>query len=197
MPPIELRALFNEAMSRFAVLEHDIILRGVSERGLCSRLAMVLEPLAHQAGLDGYRADVEYNRGRGTDVKLIVGDDWRQIPITCDLILHSRGALDPDNLIAIEMKRSSHDALEEAKDRARLRALTDAERFPRRVDRRHHGHVFGYDVGYFVELRRDRFHVEEYQSGRHVANWIVTSGTGEVGLSTPVNVMIGDLFAPR
>jgi hypothetical protein len=193
----ELRKLFSDAMARFAVAEHDIIIRGVSERGLCSRLAMVLEPLALEAGLNGYRADVEYNRGRGTDVKLIVGENWRQIAITCDLILHSRGALDPDNLIAVEMKRSSHDEVEKAKDRARLRALTDAERFPRHIDRRHQGHVFGYEVGYFVELRRDRFHVEEYQSGRHVADWIMASGTGEVTAPKPVNAVARDLFDLR
>jgi hypothetical protein len=32
------------------------------------------------------------------------------------------------------------------------------------------GHLSGYEIGHYVELRRDRFHVEEGQSGRHVAD---------------------------
>lgn len=190
----DLRVLFADALTSFAAAERGIILQGVSERGLCARLAMRLEPLAHALGLDGYRADVEYNRGRGTDLKLIVGDRWEQIAITCDLILHSRGALDRDNLIAVEMKRRSHDPREKAKDRARLRALTDVERFPRDNGRGGRRHVFGYELGYFVELHRDVFTIEEYVGGRQSDSYHLVAGSDRLQLIKAVEPVLPGLL---
>jgi len=172
-PDVSLEAmqrLFRDAFGEFCAGETHNIRSGVSERNLCQRLAFPLERAAYAAGLEQYRADVEYNRANDDSVKAIVGQHLEQVTITCDLILHSRGAVpDQDNLIAIEMKRSSHPEGEKAKDRHRLIALTRAP---------FHGvwpdggtvdfeHVCGYVVGYFVELDRRAgvFRIEEYVSG--------------------------------
>lgn len=169
-----LREVFRGAFTSFIAQDIDCIRRGVSERNLCCRLAMVLEPLAHARGLTGYRADVEYNRGSGTNLKTIVNDVWELIPITCDLILHSRGRLLRDNLIAIEMKRLSHEQLEKDRDRVRLMALTDGKRTPaRRAGPRRGEQVYGYELGYFVELRHNHFLIEEYVGGRQTTAWSI------------------------
>src|SRR3546814_16494171 len=82
---------------------------------------------AVEAGYDGYRADTEYNRKQGGQVKTILDETMHVVRITCDLILHSRGrVVERDNLIAIEMKRWSHSEREKPKARDRLRALTIA-----------------------------------------------------------------------
>ncbi len=48
------------------------------------------------------------------------------IPITWDIIVQSRGEyINQDNLIAIEMKKSSNTKAEKDKDRERLIALTE------------------------------------------------------------------------
>ncbi|MBL9067113.1 MAG: hypothetical protein JNN10_12540 [Sphingopyxis sp.] len=170
----DLRLLFRTAFASFIEQNIDCIRRGVSERNLCSRLAMVLEPLAHAQGLTGYRADVEYNRGQGTELKTIVNNRWEEITITCDLILHSRGKLERDNLIAIEMKRASHDPVDKARDRVRLEALTDEKRTATcRARSRRGEHVYGYELGYFVELKRANFAIEEYVGGAQVSGWTI------------------------
>src|SRR3546814_5091694 len=93
-----------------------------SERNLCARWAPLLEMAAVEAGDDGYRADTEYNRKQGGQVKTILDETMHVVRITCDLILHSRGrVVERDNLIAIEMKRLSHPEREKQKDRVRLR----------------------------------------------------------------------------
>lgn len=173
----DLRHLFKAAFASFIEQNIDCITRGVSERNLCSRLAMVLEPMAHGRGLVEYRADVEYNRGVGTDLKTIVNDKWETIPITCDLILHSRGKLERDNLIALEMKRASHDAVDKARDRVRLEALTGDQKTTSSPMRSRYGEsIYGYEVGYFVELKRRRFVVEEYVGGKPVDTWEIDFG---------------------
>lgn len=172
----DLRDLFRAALQRFAELERSNVASGVSERSLCARLAMVLEPMALERGLCGYFADVEYNRGRGDRVKAIIDAQYRVLSVTCDLILHARGVRQPDNLIAVEMKRHSHRQDDKDSDRERLRALTGAARelmdygTGRPVE-----HVSGYALGYFVELLRGgRFSIEEYAGGVQVDGWILT-----------------------
>lgn len=164
-----MRALFRDAFEEFCAVDARNINSGVAERNLCQRLSFPLERQAYAAGLEHYRADVEFNRANNDTVKGIIGQHMEQVTITCDLILHSRGAAEQDNLIAIEMKRSSHPEAEKAKDRHRLMALTRAP---------FHGvwpdggtvdfeHVCGYVVGYFVELDRRAgvFRIEEYVGG--------------------------------
>lgn len=168
--PDLLESLFLKSFERFLVAEADNILIGTSERNLCARLAFLLEDEARAAGLVEYYADVEYNRKQRGLVKTILDDQARVIPITSDLIFHSRGAfIAEDNLITVEMKRREHKEDEKQKDRDRLRAMTkpsfddiwsaDGKTQPE--------HVCGYVLGYFLELDADerRFLVEEYRNG--------------------------------
>src|SRR3546814_16090161 len=78
----------------FTEREAENILHGTSERNLCARWAPLLEMAAVEAGYDGYRADTEYNRKQGGQVKTILDETMHVVRITCDLILHSRGRVD-------------------------------------------------------------------------------------------------------
>lgn len=166
----QLRAYFDACFQDFLTAERDNILHGTSERSLCGRLALVLESRKAEFLGEGYFADTEYNRKQGGQVKTILDANYEIVSITCDIIVHSRGRIvTQDNLIAIEMKRSSHPEREKAKDRMRLRALTkasydnvwsaDGETLPE--------HVCGYVLGYFLELdaTSQSFSVEEYAGG--------------------------------
>lgn len=170
---ISLRAmqrLFRASFAEFRHREALNIRNGVSERNLCQRLSFPLEARAHAAGLNQYYADAEYNRANDGRLKTIAGENMEVVTITCDLILHSRGIKrEADNLIAIEMKRSTHPAAEKRKDRIRLMALirepmdgvwsADGRADP--------FHVCGYVVGYFAELNLEAglFRIEEYVRG--------------------------------
>ena len=170
---VDLRSLFRSAFETFLNVERSNIASGVSERSLCARLAMVLEPAAHEQGLTAYRADVEYNRGRGDKVKVIVDHRYHVMKVTCDLVLHGRGLIQPDNLLAIEMKRHSHAEGDKEDDRVRLRAMTgEAQHLVDYRTGRPVEHVSGYALGYLVELMRGGwFKVEEYAGGRQVGEW--------------------------
>jgi len=75
-----------------------------------------------------YKVDVEYNRNKGGKLETITTDGTNSLNITCDLIVHSRGASKiQDNLIAIEMKKSTRTKKSRNKDRDRLKALTKSE----------------------------------------------------------------------
>jgi hypothetical protein len=168
-----MRRLFRQALAEFCAGEGHNIRSGVSERNLCQRLSFPLERAAYAAGLEGYRADVEYNRANDDTIKTIVGQRMEPVTITCDLILHSRGQTqEQDNLIAIEMKRSGHPAAEKAKDRYRLMALTRAPFegvWPAGGDIEFE-YVCDYVVGYFLVLdrRSELFRIEEYVRGELV-----------------------------
>ncbi|WP_288403795.1 hypothetical protein [uncultured Acinetobacter sp.] len=177
-----LTQIFEQSLNQFFQRESQNILSGVSERNLCSRLAIPLERLAHQNGLTNYYADTEYNRKQNGMVKTMLGEDMKTINITCDLILHSRGEVMPrDNLIAIEMKKSERSEEEKNNDRARLCTLTktsfddvwsfDGKTYPE--------HVCGYEVGYFIELDKNKhyYKVQQFQSGE-----LVSEFNGQFGL---------------
>lgn len=147
--------ILKDSLQIFVEGETDNILSGVSERNLCGRLALILEAVAHEAGLVGYYADAEYNRKQGGRIKTILDDHMQEVVINSDLILHSRGEIMArDNLIAIEMKKSHRPEAEKESDRARLRAMTktsyddvwvfDGVTPPE--------HVCGYELGTFIEI---------------------------------------------
>lgn len=119
-------ALFDRAHTRFLGEQIDLISSRVSERTLCGQLMLyIYEEMKQDYRLAKYYVDVEYNRNfyRSKEIRNSLGKNVR---ITCDLIVHSRGnVLSQDNLIAIEMKKvppmiSSN--IED--DRERLMALT-------------------------------------------------------------------------
>ena len=85
------------------------------------------------------------------------------------MILHSRGTLQRDNLIAIEMKKKHHKKAGKDADRERLIALTmqnnvySIGQIPE--------HVSGYELGLFIELDVPgaQFLVETYRGGEMVS----------------------------
>ena len=125
----EMIMLFHDANASF--LSHNMALfeTEVAERTLCGALMIALNSaIKHGFGrlnrYKNYFVDVEYNRNGGS-VKTIINDDLEIVPINCDLILHSRGRNKwQDNLIAIEMKKSTRPETEKQSDRNRLIALT-------------------------------------------------------------------------
>ena len=150
-----LHNMCSSSLDEFLSVERNNISSGVSERNLCARFSIILERIAKEYGFHGYYADTEYNRKQNEKVKTILDDDYKVVNVTCDLILHSRGeVINRDNLIAIEMKKSTRPEKEKHSDRERLRTLTkssydgvwsfDGETHPE--------HVCGYEMGIFVEL---------------------------------------------
>jgi hypothetical protein len=169
MPIQILLELFNAALAEFLQREHANIKADISERNLCGRLMLYLDAARKHYGLASYFTDTEYNRNMG-DLKRI-----RHNPIdppdiiTCDLILHSRGRQDPDNLIAIEMKKKKHSKTSKDADRRRLEALTRTGAAARRLSRRS-DHVYDYKLGLFIELDTQRmaYLIEVYREGAKV-----------------------------
>ncbi len=149
-----LKEIFDEAFERFLQEERALIVNNSSERALCCRLAMKLEDIIHKRKIEGYYADAEYNRNHGR-VKTIIGAGAKELVINTDIIVHSRGEnLLQDNLIVIEMKKSTQPLQEKNDDRDRLVVMTkdsyddvwsaDGITKPE--------HVCGYELGVFIEI---------------------------------------------
>ncbi len=169
----QLTELFDETLNIFFVGEVQNILDDVAERNLCGRLAIYLTPKLQDYELIGYYADPEYNRKQGGQVKTILDGDMNEITIQCDLIVHSRGNIvEQDNLIAIEMKKSTRPDAERIADRIRLRAMTrDSYDGVWATDGvTHPEHVCGYLVGVYMILNiaARSCSIEYYQHGNLV-----------------------------
>lgn len=151
----DLRTLFHASFQCFLETEAENMCAGISERNLCARLANILELKAHESGLPKeYKADVEYNRKQGGEIKTIIDDNLKIIKITCDIILHSRGKMgEEDNLIAIEMKKKERPKSEGVSDRQRL-ALMTRKSFDNiwSWNGTSPEHVCGYRYGYYIEF---------------------------------------------
>lgn len=120
-----LKGMFWEANRAF--LENHVILirRKISERCLCGALMYELNKQLEK-NLKKYYADIEFNRDEG-NVKRIsykTDDGVYSKRIFTDIIVHSRGEVGLDNLIALEMKKSSASQEEIDDDKARLKHLT-------------------------------------------------------------------------
>jgi hypothetical protein len=163
-----LMSLFEEAFNEFLEKERDNIIANISERNLCGRLMLYFDAARLRYGLTDYFTDTEYNRNLG-DIKRIMHSRTGSNIITYDIILHSRGQQRDDNLIAIEMKKKIHSRASKNADRARLVALTRTRAAARRLSRRSN-HVYGYQLGLFVELDTDgeAYLLEIYQEGAKI-----------------------------
>jgi len=83
--------IFEDALDAFLQTEGRSLLSDVSERNTCGRLAICLEAQLRRDGLEGYYADVEFNRKQEGEVKTILNEREEVVRITPDLIVHSRG----------------------------------------------------------------------------------------------------------
>jgi hypothetical protein len=173
---ITLINLFKEALTDFFKNEKELILSGISERSLCSRLAYYLQLLLIKYNLQDYYADSEYNRKQDGRVKTLLDDEMMVVSITCDVIVHSRGKkIKQDNLIAVEMKKSSRPQSEKNSDKDRLRALTkDSYDGVWNFDgSAHPEHACGYILGYYMEIdqARQKCLIETYIQGEKKRTW--------------------------
>ena len=176
----EMVALFEQANTQLLQQDRALFGNQVSERTLCGALMLQLNDcISEDDDLAEYYVDVEYNRNKGgikTIRKTIAGEQDQVIPINCDLIVHSRGeCVEQDNLISIEMKKSTRPPSEKAKDRERLVALTkdsfndvwafDGKNLPEHVCR----YVLG--VYYEINYRRKLISIEYYRTGQLVHSY--------------------------
>jgi hypothetical protein len=150
-----LLSFFNDGKFRFFERETENIIDGISERNLCGRLSTYLEFLLEKYNLTEYYSDTEYNRKQNGEVKTILDDNMEIITINCDLIVHSRGSIPKkDNLLAIEMKKSTRPEYEKISDKKRLRTLTKSsyDGVWSYDGKTHPEHVCGYELGIYIEL---------------------------------------------
>ena len=178
----EMIRLFECANATFLKYDKALLANQVSERTLCGALMLhIHDIISRDKKFAGYHVDVEYNRNKGaikTIYKTIRSSHEQVIPISCDLIVHSRGEIvKQDNLIAIEMKKSTALRLEKAKDSERLIALTkdsfdDVWSFDGKVLPEH---VCRYILGVYYEINfhRQSIIIEYYRKGSRVKTQII------------------------
>ncbi len=161
--------IFEKANARLLQCDVGIIESGVNERSICGALMCHLREQLGNTRYASYHVDVEYNRNCGS-LKTIVNGNYEIVPICCDLIVHSRAdKLDQDNLIALEMARSTHAKGKRESDKVRLQCLTsdsfdniwqhDGSSLPEHVCR----YVLG--VYYEIDTKRRQVSVEYFVKG--------------------------------
>ena len=153
-----LKNIFERASKLFLKEQYLLILSGVSERCWYTQLAM-------------YFVASEYKRN-DKKIKTICysEEELKVIKVTCDIIVHSRGDnIEQDNLICIEMKKSTAKKASKIADKTRLRTLTkdsfddvwsyDGKTLPE--------HVCRYKLGvyYEINIKEQKVHIEYYQKG--------------------------------
>lgn len=170
----ELEKVFENANDLFLKENTMLFETQVSERTLCGALMIELYEVIKDTKYCEYFVDVEYNRNVGgtlkTFKKTIRGIDEKIVTINCDLIVHSRGQnIFQDNLIALEMKKSTGKQCYKESDRNRLECLTkspgqDVWSYGGRVLPEN---VCGYGLGiyYEVNFRKRSIVVEYYKDG--------------------------------
>jgi len=164
--------LFLETNRTFLEVENSLLENNTNERTLCGSLAQMLKVKLDKTPYSEYRVDVEFNRNDGK-IKTILNDQHEVVSVNCDLIIHSRGQnIAQDNILALEMKKTSQPSERKKTDRDRVRILTkdsfdniwsyDGRTFPE--------HVCRYIVGVYYELDipRRKISMEFYSSGEYV-----------------------------
>lgn len=146
------------------------ILSGVSERSWYTQFVLHLKNIIEKNKITGYYIDTEYNRNNGKIKTICDNNTLEIIPVTCDIIVHSLGENTyKDNLICIEMKKSTARLKDKQSDKRRLELLTrksfdniwsaDGKCLPK--------HVCGYELGVYYEININKrlVHIEYYQDG--------------------------------
>lgn len=167
---------FDDCTEQFFKRETDLIKTGIAERTLCGNLIIIAHNLLAKYNLKGYYSDVEFNWMQDGKVKTMINENMEYININCDLIVHSRGEKAPDNLLALEMKKSDASISDKQSDKNRLIALTksveqdvwsnDGTALPE--------YVCGYQIGIYMELnvKTAICIFERYELGKLVDQWV-------------------------
>ncbi|ASG31599.1 hypothetical protein LDK20_07760 [Fusobacterium nucleatum] len=120
----ELIDIFEKAKNEFLEKEKAIIKNDTNERTLTQRLAFYLElQLRKNIKYENYSVDCEYNRKEEDIKRLKFGKNTDKKEIYPDIIVHQRKI--KNNLIAIEMKKTTSRNTDKIKDIEKLEALTD------------------------------------------------------------------------
>ena len=159
----KLKEKFEQINKTFLDRHRLLLERQVGERTLCGALMLEISKALENSWYFCYFADVEYNR----DVNMIkylpkkhINNDClgEQIRIFPDIIVHSRGQRELDNLIVIEMQKADAKEAWKNTDRQRLELLTDQNG------------AFKYRLGifYIVDFKNKQVQLEYYVNGEHV-----------------------------
>lgn len=178
----KLKEIFEEANKVFIAENRDLLEFRVSERTLCGALMIQLNTAIQNSEFAGYKVDVEYNRSRNKKVKTILRMDLEEqkeiiVKINCDLVVHGRGSQGIyENLIAIEMKKSTGKLKDKMSDKHRLMALTkefnkDVWQYGENLQT----HVCDYQLGiyYEVNFRTKSIILEYYSKGSSIGKIVV------------------------
>ena len=135
----ELIDIFEKAKNEFLEKEKTIIKNDTNERTLTQRLAFYLElQLRKNIKYENYSVDCEYNRKEEDIKRLKFGKNTDKKEIYPDIIVHQRKI--KNNLIAIEMKKTTSRKTDKIKDIEKLKALTDEK------------NCYSYILGIYFEL---------------------------------------------
>lgn len=158
-----LKGMFWEANRAFLENHASLLKRELSERCLCGALMHELNKQLEKNGCNNYYADIEFNRNKKR-IKQLPNDDGFINNILPDIIVHSRGKETPDNLLVLEMKKSSANQQDKEKDRNRLRKMTKQN-----CDESHYSYKYKFGVYYEINHNESQIVVEFYQTGRRIS----------------------------
>jgi hypothetical protein len=152
----ELDSLFLNAFEDFKIKSKQNIQNNTSERNWCGILyyCLIQEIQKHKT-YHSYFIDIEYNRNHG-ELKNVINESNG---IIMDIIIHKRGEVPDDNLIAIEMKKSSRSESAKRADRTRLRKITKSYSPDNTEHQKYFSKetnypkfIFGYKRGFYIEI---------------------------------------------
>ena len=152
-----LKGMFLEANRAFLENHASLLKRELSERCLCGALMYELNKQLEKNGCNNYYADIEFNRNKKR-IQQLPNDDGFINNILPDIIVHSRGKETPDNLLVLEMKKSSARREAKERDKNRLSLLTSS-------------YPYKYKLGVYYEINHNESQVvvEFYQTGRRIS----------------------------
>lgn len=151
--------LLKEAIASLYIQDKRNIDMRVNEMNLCARLAHYLENRLRDYGIlfEGYYVDTEYNRGvYGHMTKYVEYNDRLLHAVRCDLLIHSRGLKEQDNILALEMKKENVDT-NVTNDHDRLQNIVK----PRTEDTPSEA-VCDTLLGVFLEIKSSGYVLTEY-----------------------------------
>lgn len=156
-----LKAMFLTANRSFIENHARLLKRELSERCLCGALMYELNKQLEKNNFKNYYADVEFNRAIENtinNVKRLTKEEGTPKRVFPDIIVHSRGKVTPDNLLALEMKKSTARREAKERDKNRLSLLTSS-------------YPYKYKLGVYYEInpKKRQILVEFYKTGRKIS----------------------------
>lgn len=156
-----LKGIFWEANRAFLENHASLLKRELSERCLCGALMCELNKQLEKNACNNYYADIEFNRAFENtinNVKHLPDEEGTTKRVFPDIIVHSRGKVTPDNLLALEMKKSTARREAKERDKNRLSLLTSS-------------YPYKYKLGVYYEInpKKRQILVEFYKTGRKIS----------------------------